>query len=154
RDAQTGYTYYTRYHWSWMAMMVRRKPGVTRAEAAADLSQAYARSWTAERDLEGSLAPAVVAKPRAIAGPLRLAAGPDAGLESKTLLWVTGVAAIVLLIACANVTNLMLARVVERRREFAVRLALGVSRRRLLVQGLVESGLLAIIGSVVGLIVA
>jgi predicted permease len=154
RDGKSGYTYYTRYNWGWMAVMARRKPGVSRAEASADLSQAYAKSWTAERDLSGGLAPVSVAKPRAIAGPLKLAAGPDAGLESKTLLWVTGVAAIVLLIVCANVTNLMLARVVERRREIAVRLALGVSRRRLLGQGLLESALLAIFGSIVGVVVA
>jgi predicted permease len=147
-------TYYTKYNWGWMSVMARRKPGVTPAQASADLSQAYARSWAAERDLSSKLAPVAVAKPRAIAGPMKLAAGPDAGLESKTLLWVTGVAAIVLLIACANVTNLMLARVVERRRETAVRLALGVSRGRLLSQGLIESGLLALVGSIVGVAIA
>jgi predicted permease len=95
-----------------------------------------------------------MAHPRAIAGALKTAAGPDAGLESRTLLWVTGVAAIVLLIACANVTNLMFARVLRRRREISVRLALGVSRPRLVGQFFTESLLLAALGCVTGVAIA
>jgi predicted permease len=92
--------------------------------------------------------------PRAIAGPVKAAAGPDAGLESRVLLWVTGVAAIVLLIACANVANLMFARVIRRRREITVRLALGVRRGRLVAQFLTEGLVLAVLGGVAGLVVA
>jgi predicted permease len=151
---QDAATYFTRYNWGWMSVMARRKPGVSVAEASADLSQAYLRSWEAERVFDPDLTPASIARPRAIAGSLRAAAGPNPGLESKTLLWVGGVAVIVLIIACANVVNLMLARVLSRRRETAVRLALGVSRGRLLGQSVTESLLLAGLGCAAGLVIA
>src|SRR6185503_13939362 len=147
-------TYFTTYHWGWMGVIVRRKPGVDNTAAAADLSQAYRRSLDAERSEDADMAPSEVAKPVAIAGAIKAAAGPDPGLESKTLLWVTGVAVIVLLIACANVANLMFARVLKRQREFAMRLALGVRRRRLVTQFLTESLILAMLGCLCGLVIA
>ena len=146
--------YYKTYNWGWMSVMVRRKPGVSVEAASRDLSEAHLRSWNAERELDPEATPAEIAKPSAIAGPLKLAAGPEAGLEFKTLLWLTGVAVIVLLIACANVANLTFARVLRRRRELSVRLALGVSRGRLVAQCLTESLILAGCGCLAGVLIA
>ena len=73
------------------------------------------------------------------------------GRSLKILL---AVCALVLLIACANVANLMLARAVAKRGQTAVRLAMGASRQRIVTEALVESVMLAIAGAVAGLIVA
>jgi predicted permease len=147
-------SYYNAHNIQWMQMFARRKPGVSVEAASADLSNAYRRSYIAQQSAQKSLRATELAKPRALASPLQLERGPRPRPDTKVATWLIGVAVIVLLIACANVSNLLLARAFARRRETAVRLALGVSRSRLVRHVAAECVTLAVAGAIVGLAIA
>ena len=142
--------WYQTYHVNWFEVFVRRKPNVAASAAMTDLTNAYRRSRRAEEQLAGGKASASDDRSYAFGGPILRDRGPDESSEAKVATWLVGVAAIVLLIACANVANLLLVRALRRRREVAIRIALGVSHGRLIMQLMSESLLLAAFGGLAG----
>jgi putative ABC transport system permease protein len=151
---RSGRNWWETYSWGWMSTMVRRKPGVSVAAADADLTNVFRQSLALQRIEQPRTSPDSVTRPHAMIGSILFERGPNASSVAKVATWIGGVSVIVLLIACANVANLLLARALKRRREIALRLALGVSRGRLFAQLLTESMLLAILGGVSGLMIA
>jgi putative ABC transport system permease protein len=146
--------WYSTYHMLWFEIYARRKSNVTRQAADADLTRAHQLSYKRQGETDPNQTPIALAKPRAFLAPVLPARGPNPSNDSKVATWLAGVALIVLVIACANVANLLLARALKRRREIAVRIALGVSRSRLLMQLITESVVLSVLGALAGIAAA
>jgi predicted permease len=142
---------------AWLRVIGRLRPGATTAGMAPRLTgvlrqwlehdSGYPPNWLA--DLQRVL-------PKQVVDVVPAGAGVAVMKEEygRSLNILLAVCALVMLIACANVANLLLARGIARRGQTAVRLALGATRAQIVAQALTESILLAIGGSIVGLLVA
>ena len=125
-----------------MAMIGRLKPGVSATQAQAD-TRAIAGQITREHPERNSFEGYVKPLADQVNGKMRLA------------LWVlAGAVGVVMLIVCANLSNLLLARTASRQKEIAIRTALGADRRRLVAQMLTEGIVLSLSGAVLGLLLA
>jgi len=142
----------------WLTVMARRKDGISEAQAQASLAVLYhqirendanqAGDKLGSRDRERFMARQIVLQPSG-------RGFQDLQRDMKTSLWMLfGATCFVLLILCANLTNLMMARATVRAPEIAVRLALGAGRLRLLRQWLTEGLLLSLCGGLGGIFVA
>jgi putative ABC transport system permease protein len=127
----------------WLTTVGRLKPGVTAEQAQRDMTRVAGELTTMFPDFNTGWTARVVPLREQLTGDIRPA-----------LLVMLGAVAFVLLIACANVANLLLARATARQRELAVRAALGAARGRLIRQLLAESVVLAAAGGAAGLALA
>jgi predicted permease len=140
----------------WLAIIGRLKPGMSPAQAEEAFAPVYRQILELELPLMGRFSPEM--QQRFLDRKMLLQPGsrgrPILEREQKEpLLVLMGMVGLVLLIACANVANLLMARGAARQREIAIRMAVGANRVRLVRQFLVESLTLSTMGGLVGLLV-
>jgi predicted permease len=137
-------------------VMARLKPGVSTAQAQAELNVLYQQILTtrAGSHLDESKRKENAQKKIELQTAGNGSANFEPQQRSLLLIITLAVPGLVLLIACANVANLLLARAAARQKEVAVRLAIGAGRSRLIRQFLTESLVLAFTGGVIGLVLA
>ena len=142
----------------WITVMGRLEPGVTRDQAAAAMNVVY-KQLLHEDFKTVTRVPSATFRDRFLAKNLGVLPGNKgrSGLReqfSTPLIVLMGMVGLVLLIACANVANLLLARAASQQKEVAIRLALGAGAWRVMRQRLTESFVLAFTGAVVGVLFA
>ena len=140
---------------SWLSLIGRLKPGTTLSQAEANLNVVF------QQAIKGDYGANITSDDRNAVRDLHVKVAEGGGGVSEVrgdyripLLLLMGIVGLVLLIACVNVANLLLARASSRHREIAVRLAIGAKQSRLLRQLLTESVLLGLLGGITGSLVA
>jgi predicted permease len=142
---------------AWLRVIGRLKPGASIDAVAPRLTGVLRRWIRYESNYPANWMPDIIRMlPRQVIAVVPAGAGVGVMKEEygRSLQILLAVCGLVLLIACANVANLLLARAAARRGQTALRLAIGATRRQIVTQALVESVLLAVAGGLVGLVVS
>ena len=150
----TGASFVHEPHKRWLYLIGRVKPGVAMAPLQAKIIELVRQSFAATTTFSDAEGKRALAKARVVLSPGGAgiqAMQDDYASKLKLLMWISG---LVLLIACANIANLLLVRGMNRRAEMSVRTALGAMRTRIVRQLITESLVLSIISGMAGLIVA
>ena len=131
------------YNWK---VVARLRPGASAASVAPEIA--------AVRAVPDDTEPKWMREAALLALPVRFDDTGREPVQAEIARWLSGVSGIILLVTCANVANLLLVRLARRRREFAIRAALGSGRSRLMRLVAIEGGLLAVVGAVASVWVA